>query len=178
MSFKFELGDLSAPTSASSRAGSASSEAGSGSWGADSSQGAGWWKASDGKWYPPQLHPDQRGTPSPTVSSLTTPRPTEPVTLARREERSSKVSGWKTATRLARNPFTWVVVTAVVVAGGVGVAAARVGSPRPKAPTAPQQAPVVLPTVPTTTFPMVQPLTTTPPSTQTPAGTPSTTTPR
>ncbi len=26
----------------------------------DTSQGPGWWMASDGKWYPPEAHPDQR----------------------------------------------------------------------------------------------------------------------
>src|SRR5262245_10048365 len=27
----------------------------------DSSQGPGWWQASDGKWYPPESHPDHAG---------------------------------------------------------------------------------------------------------------------
>jgi len=30
----------------------------------DVSQGAGWWRASDGKWYPPESHPDY-GAPQP-----------------------------------------------------------------------------------------------------------------
>jgi hypothetical protein len=29
----------------------------------DTSQGAGWWQASDGRWYPPDQHPDNRPTP-------------------------------------------------------------------------------------------------------------------
>jgi len=29
----------------------------------DVSQGPGWWQASDGKWYPPELHPDAQGQP-------------------------------------------------------------------------------------------------------------------
>ncbi|MGI9623240.1 MAG: DUF4234 domain-containing protein [Acidimicrobiales bacterium] len=29
----------------------------------DTSQGPGWWEASDGKWYPPESHPDQRPDP-------------------------------------------------------------------------------------------------------------------
>jgi hypothetical protein len=31
----------------------------------DFSQGAGWWQASDGKWYAPELHPDYRPPPPP-----------------------------------------------------------------------------------------------------------------
>jgi hypothetical protein len=37
----------------------------------DESQGVGWWIASDGKWYPPELHPSQREAP-------TAPPPTGP----------------------------------------------------------------------------------------------------
>ncbi len=29
----------------------------------DSSQGEGWWQASDGKWYPPEKHPDYKPPP-------------------------------------------------------------------------------------------------------------------
>jgi hypothetical protein len=35
----------------------------------DSSQGPGWWQASDGRWYPPQSHPDQQATPAPTYGA-------------------------------------------------------------------------------------------------------------
>jgi hypothetical protein len=31
----------------------------------DSSQGPGWWQASDGRWYPPQSHPAQQAAPAP-----------------------------------------------------------------------------------------------------------------
>ena len=31
----------------------------------DLSQGPGWWQASDGKWYPPERHPDYRPPPPP-----------------------------------------------------------------------------------------------------------------
>ena len=30
----------------------------------DKSEGPGWWIASDGKWYPPELHPSVRDTPN------------------------------------------------------------------------------------------------------------------
>lgn len=31
-------------------------------------QGPGWWEASDGKWYPPEQHPDRRAVPPPPVA--------------------------------------------------------------------------------------------------------------
>jgi hypothetical protein len=40
----------------------------------DTAQGAGWWLASDGKWYPPELHPNYTPPPSaPTPPTPTTP---------------------------------------------------------------------------------------------------------
>jgi hypothetical protein len=46
----------------------------------DQSQGEGWWQASDGKWYPPHLHPSYRppAAPQPAV----TPRPARPSATA------------------------------------------------------------------------------------------------
>jgi hypothetical protein len=35
----------------------------------DSSQGPGWWQASDGRWYPPQSHPTQQAAPPPTYGA-------------------------------------------------------------------------------------------------------------
>jgi hypothetical protein len=37
----------------------------------DTTQGPGWWLASDGKWYPPELHPNYTPPPSPTTSDVT-----------------------------------------------------------------------------------------------------------
>ncbi len=39
----------------------------------DVSQGPGWWMASDGKWYPPELHPNYAPTPppQPTIHHVT-----------------------------------------------------------------------------------------------------------
>ena len=39
----------------------------------DVSQGPGWWMASDGKWYPPELHPDHvpARPPQPTIHHVT-----------------------------------------------------------------------------------------------------------
>src|SRR5436309_3355421 len=51
----------------------------------DTGQGAGWWQASDGKWYPPEQHPDfqagatqsMAGEPPPTAAMPPVP-PTPP----------------------------------------------------------------------------------------------------
>lgn len=39
----------------------------------DSSQGPGWWQASDGKWYAPEAHPDFGGAPTEAVEAASTP---------------------------------------------------------------------------------------------------------
>jgi hypothetical protein len=44
----------------------------------DASRGPGWWQASDGKWYPPEQHPDAHRLPDPPPAS--TPRPGPPPT--------------------------------------------------------------------------------------------------
>ena len=43
----------------------------------DSTQGPGWWQASDGKWYPPELHPSVQQPQPPAPEA---PVPDEPVT--------------------------------------------------------------------------------------------------
>jgi uncharacterized RDD family membrane protein YckC len=48
---------------------------------ADVSQGPGWWIASDGKWYPPHLHPSAvqpRPTPEPSVAASLVPAAAQP----------------------------------------------------------------------------------------------------
>jgi uncharacterized protein DUF2510 len=48
----------------------------------DVSQGPGWWVASDGKWYPPELHPDNRDShpqASQTVATHTSVTPPNPA---------------------------------------------------------------------------------------------------
>jgi hypothetical protein len=37
----------------------------------DTTQGPGWWLASDGKWYPPELHPNYAPPPSPSAPGVT-----------------------------------------------------------------------------------------------------------
>ena len=43
----------------------------------DVSQGPGWWIASDGKWYPPELHPDYRAAAEAAESQPSEPQPSE-----------------------------------------------------------------------------------------------------
>jgi len=46
----------------------------------DVSQGAGWWQASDGKWYPPEQHPSYQPPPPPPPSSAAPTDRVEPIT--------------------------------------------------------------------------------------------------
>jgi hypothetical protein len=42
----------------------------------DKSEGPGWWIASDGNWYPPELHPSVRDAPqTPVPTRMTVPTP-------------------------------------------------------------------------------------------------------
>src|ERR1700734_556463 len=43
----------------------------------DRAQGPGWWQASDGRWYPPESHPDVRLPPAP-VGAAHEPGPALP----------------------------------------------------------------------------------------------------
>ena len=44
----------------------------------DMNQGEGWWQASDGKWYPPESHPDYLASPPGPVPAANPPgRPSE-----------------------------------------------------------------------------------------------------
>jgi hypothetical protein len=46
----------------------------------DVSQGLGWWIASDGKWYPPELHPSRQQTSAPVAPAVPeTPAETDPA---------------------------------------------------------------------------------------------------
>jgi hypothetical protein len=42
----------------------------------DVSQGAGWWQASDGKWYPAESHPDATAVAAPVPTPPVPPAPT------------------------------------------------------------------------------------------------------
>jgi hypothetical protein len=45
----------------------------------DVPQGPGWWIASDGKWYPPEQHPDYQPPPPPAPGGVFQPMPPPPV---------------------------------------------------------------------------------------------------
>lgn len=87
----------------------------------DAPQGHGWWQATDGKWYPPESHPNYRPTiPQPTMPTLTPPvlsysqftPPALPPT------RKRKKPLWKR---------TWVVASFLLIAA---VAAITIASPK------------------------------------------------
>jgi hypothetical protein len=48
----------------------------------DTWQGEGWWIASDGKWYPPESHPDAGAPPAPVPAAPTTAAPAAPASSA------------------------------------------------------------------------------------------------
>ena len=100
----------------------------------DVSQGPGWWIASDGKWYAPELHPAYRPPPPPppppsppratTPTAATTPpaavaSPVRPVIKAskkRQIKHPKRVVGWSVA----------IIVVLFIVISGV-----TSGSPKP-----------------------------------------------
>jgi hypothetical protein len=45
----------------------------------DVPQGSGWWQASDGKWYPPELRPGPETPPAPQQAQVTQPPAAAPV---------------------------------------------------------------------------------------------------
>jgi hypothetical protein len=55
----------------------------------DSSQGPGWWQASDGRWYPPQSHPNQPAAPPPPTYSAP-----PPVAYGAPGAKKSGMPGW------------------------------------------------------------------------------------
>lgn len=54
----------------------------------DSSQGPGWWQASDGRWYPPQSHSTQPAAPPPTYGAP------PPVAYGAPAAKKSGMPGW------------------------------------------------------------------------------------
>jgi hypothetical protein len=78
----------------------------------DASQGPGWWIASDGKWYPPDLHPD-RTQPGPPSDPATGPPPTGEVVAAPDGPIVPGTSGGRGR--------VWLAVAAVVAVVGIGI---------------------------------------------------------
>ena len=114
-------------------------ESGSSS-GAESSQGAVWWQASDGKWCAPELHPDYEAAPV--------------------ESPASSVPPVESPSKHSRQPYKrWAVAVVVVIV----VIAVAVGGNKPKSNAS-------APTTPSTTAPMTSPPTTAAPTTTVPSG--------
>lgn len=113
----------------------------------DTSQGPGWWRASNGLWYPPEATPGPRpsrpaGVPDrapadPKVQPPFTPRRVEPLETAR-DRRTERRAG--EARR--RVPWGWIGLVLLVVAfGGAGTWLALTaggGSTSPPSTTGPQ----------------------------------------
>lgn len=116
MGFTFESGDSSAPEPARR--------------GPDVPRGQVRRRAADGTRYPQQVHAEPGHLPTPTLASLTSPRLADPATIPPRRVRSRGSRRSKVSSRYARNLFTWVIATAVVVAVGIAVTVAAVDSPR------------------------------------------------
>ena len=56
----------------------------------DKPEGSGWWIASDGKWYPPELHPSVREDPTPPTAAKDTD-PTQPPRWQGQADKSTQV---------------------------------------------------------------------------------------
>lgn len=87
------------------------------------SQGPGWWVASDGKWYPPESHPDFRPPPPPPPSAPPPPtgRRSERAPAhdrpprQRREKRGTPL--WKLALGVCLGILLFFVVCSAIVGG-------------------------------------------------------------
>lgn len=82
----------------------------------DTSQGPGWWQASDGKWYPPESHPNYRPPPPPPPKP---PRPTRQVQPVQPPPAKKKTST-DTQVKLGCAGLVVVLILVVVIAGLVG----------------------------------------------------------
>ncbi len=101
----------------------------------DGSQGPGWWIASDGKWYPPHLHPNYQAHPQAEAqaASAHATAPRRPLRWSQRGRSSSKRYGLILAAA--------ILVVVVIVAVGSG-------SHNPKSRPAPNTAPTSTTTAP------------------------------
>lgn len=81
----------------------------------DISQGPGWWRASDGKWYPPESHPDARAAAAATV-----PAPV-PVGSAAQVVASETLLAPDSAPDNKRRVPRWLPLGAVALVVGVGL---------------------------------------------------------
>ncbi len=100
----------------------------------DQARGPGWWVASDGKWYPPETHPNYRPPPPPPPqprSAVEQVRnrpperpPVEPLRpdrprRAKRERERKPLSVWKVALGVMLGLFLFVVACSALISSGV-----------------------------------------------------------
>lgn len=95
----------------------------------DSSGGPGWWLASDGRWYPPELHPSALSSSSnPPSADEGAPLTTEPSAAPADPPAASPATGTSSTTKvllgvgclgaLVAGVLVLVIVAAVVLRGG------------------------------------------------------------
>ena len=93
----------------------------------DSSQGTGWWEASDGKWYPPESHPNYKPPPPPPTlppaahQQLPPATPAQPsyaqsATVPHAKPRKTKKAIWKRWWFVGLVIFVGIIVIASVAA--------------------------------------------------------------
>jgi hypothetical protein len=93
-------------------------------------EGPGWWQASDGRWYPPELHPSiqQAGNPGPSTAPAWSRRS---PSAAPGGLRSRGLDGWRRWTN-PRRLFVICLLAVAIIGGGVFVVTHRTA---PQAPT-------------------------------------------
>lgn len=79
----------------------------------EASGGPGWWRATDGKWYPPESHPDYRPPPPPP----TEPRPMRRLTPPGKQRRGTPL--WKLALGVTLGLFLFVGVCSAIISNSV-----------------------------------------------------------
>jgi hypothetical protein len=83
----------------------------------DTPRGSDWWRASDGKWYPPEQHPQYRPPPPPpTPSNEPRERVGSAPPASRRREKSG-TSIWKVALGVALGLFLFILACAAIIGG-------------------------------------------------------------
>ncbi|MEQ8840672.1 MAG: hypothetical protein RIB98_06800 [Acidimicrobiales bacterium] len=82
----------------------------------DTSQGDGWWQASDGKWYPPETHPDYT---APAPSTPPGPPPTSPPSAFPDPTAAMSTAPTGTATPLWKKPVFLAIAGVLVLAGAI-----------------------------------------------------------
>jgi hypothetical protein len=105
----------------------------------DVSQGEGWWQASDGKWYAPELHPDYVAPapaapppvpPAPEPSAAAPPEPEPTVATPTAEPEAAAIDPTLAQTPIAAEPTT-VAPTAYPPSGPPPVPPLAAGGPTP-----------------------------------------------